>query len=255
MTWTDIAWTLVYALLLLGAGSLVGSWLTGVAASALDRARVDPAVRHLLVGAVRPVVMGFAALAALAALGISDAPLAAVAGAVALAAGLGLWGVFASGAAGALILGLRPYAVDDRVALAGTEGTVRAIGMFGTVVETDDGARVLLPHDLVWRAPIVAHTAPDARVELVWDVPIDADLDRASAEVAEAVAEQALAISPPALLWGAASDRSIQLSARVVFPRSEAERARSDLQRAVLTRWAVAGVRSSPAPTRAPRKS
>jgi small conductance mechanosensitive channel len=249
MTWTEIFWNVAYALLILGAGSLVGSWLAGVTNTALERHRFDPLVRSLTVGLVKPAVLAVAAFAALTRLGIPMTTFAAVAGAAVLAVGLAVQGSLSNVASGALLLSLRPFSVDDLVTAGGYTGKVRSLQLFCTTLDTADGKIVTLPNDVVWRAAIVTWSAtPTVRVDLRHVVlPGEAGPERAHDELLAALLADARVLPSPAptVVWGEAVDGGIELTGQAWVKNNDRDAARSDLQRDVLRRFGEARVRWS----------
>lgn len=242
---TDIAWKLAYALLILAGGSLVGSWLSGVANLAFERARLDPMVRRLLVSLVRPAVFALAVFAALAQLGIPMTSFAAIAGAVTLAIGLALQGSLSNVASGAMLLTIRPFSVDDTVQVAGVVGKVRALQLFCTVLDTHDGKIITLPNDVVWKSPISTFSATrTSRIDLAYTLPPQADHQRAEAELLAAMGADARALQSPApiVVWGDVGDLGVRMTGRLWVENGHVESAKSDIQRDVLGRFRAAGV-------------
>jgi small conductance mechanosensitive channel len=148
---------LVYAAVLLGAGFLVGGWLAGVARFTLDRTRLDPEVRYLVVLAIRPVVIVLAVIAALESLGVALDGVVIVLGAAALSVGLAMRETLSNAAAGALLLSHRPWRLGDEVEAAGERGTVVETTLFTTTLKTPGGVVVTLANRLVLDAPMRNH--------------------------------------------------------------------------------------------------
>lgn len=173
-------WSILYALVLLGAGWVLGSWLAGVARLALERGRLDPAVRHLLVSLVRPLVIVVAVIAALNLVGIDLTVLVAVLGAATLAIGLALRDSLANVAAGALLLTLRPFHGGDFVEVSGQSGTVMSLGLFTTGLKNSQGVLITVPNRLVIAQAIKNFTRNGLRrADITFRVAPDTDLGAA----------------------------------------------------------------------------
>ena len=76
-------------------------------------------------------------------------------------------GLLANFAAGAFLVFLRPFKVGDFVTAAGVTGTVDAIGLFGTTINTPDNVRTIVGNNKVFSDTIQNFSAnPYRRVEL-----------------------------------------------------------------------------------------
>jgi small conductance mechanosensitive channel len=155
---------LFYAAALLGAGLLVSSWLAGIARIALDRARLDPVVRELVVAAVRPVVLLIAVIAALESIGVELDALVALLAVAGIAVALAAQGTLANGVAGGLLLTLRPFRVGDEVTLGGVSGTVVDSNLFATTLKATDGSTITVPSRLILDQPMHRRPPPPPEV-------------------------------------------------------------------------------------------
>ena len=63
---------------------------------------------------------------------------------IGIAIGAAWGGLLSNFAAGAFILVLRPFKVGDYVLAADVEGTVRAIGLFTTAIDTPDNVNTMV---------------------------------------------------------------------------------------------------------------
>ncbi len=62
-------------------------------------------------------------------------------------------------AAGMLILVNKPFIVGDFIEVKGVKGTVKTVNMSNTKLISEDKNKVMLPNSLIWRNPIINHTA------------------------------------------------------------------------------------------------
>ena len=99
-------------------------------------------------------ILAITIVAVLGQFGVQTTILIAILGAAGLAIGLALQGTLSNVASGVMLLFLRPFRVyrknQDRDAL----GTVREIGLFRTVIVTDDGIYVSIPNATIFSATI-----------------------------------------------------------------------------------------------------
>jgi len=82
--------------------------------------------------------------------GVNTASLIALVGAAGLAIGFALKDTLSNIAAGMMLLILRPFRADDFIEFGGTQGTVREINLFTTILETIDGLYIASPNNLLW---------------------------------------------------------------------------------------------------------
>ena len=173
-------WHAFIVIVILVGSSLAGSWAAEAIRASLTRTDLDPIVRRLLVGWVRPVFLIFGVLAALHYLRIDMTSAVAVLGAATLAIGMALQGSLSNVAAGALLLTTRPYRGGEVVTIAGHTGSVQEMTLFHTVLHTADGREVVLPNNTVLGGPIVnVTTRGERRVDLVVVVTPSTDLAQA----------------------------------------------------------------------------
>lgn len=198
------------------AGWLLGGWGAGLVNASLGRTRMDPLVRSLAVHTVRPAVMAVAVIVAFHALHIDTGGLIALLAGAAAAVALGLKNTLRNVAAGALLLSLRPFNLGDTVEVASVRGTVRELGLWATVIETEDGQLVMLLNDGVLHGPVRNLTRKGAwRVEATVPVPRDLDFDAAANSLLRAVAADERFAKTPAPQVLASAVASDHLDARV----------------------------------------
>jgi len=166
-TLTAVAWKIAGALLLW----LAGRWLIGVGVRmlrhALSRQHVDDTLsRYLLTGlsmllniALIVAILGF--------FGVETTSFAAILAAGGVAIGVAWGGLLANFAAGVFLVFLRPFKVGDFVSVAGVTGTVDAIGLFGTSVNTPDNVLTIVGNNKIFSDTIQNFSAnPYRRVDL-----------------------------------------------------------------------------------------
>jgi small conductance mechanosensitive channel len=156
-----------------GAAALwfLGRWLISFALSMLGRAAarqnldvtltryVQTALRILLNIALIVAVLGF--------FGVETTTFAALLAAGGVAIGVAWGGLLANFAAGVFIVFLRPFKVGDVVSAAGVTGTVEAVGLFGTLINTPDNVQTLVGNNKIFSDTIQNFSAnPYRRVDL-----------------------------------------------------------------------------------------
>jgi small conductance mechanosensitive channel len=182
---------------------LVGKWLAGVISNLIGRAMTKAKIELTLVNFVKNVcyvgLIVFVAIAALSALGIQTAQFIAVIGAAGLAVGLALQGSLSNFASGVLLIMFKPFVVGDFVELAGTKGTVQAIHIFNTVLNTLDNIRVTIPNAHVTGGSILNYTVNGTRrVDLVFGVSYGDDINKARKVIEGVLAGDSRVLKAPA---------------------------------------------------------
>src|SRR5262245_12838865 len=99
--------------------------------------------------------------------GVETTTFAALIAAGGVAIGVAWGGLLANFAAGAFLVFLRPFKVGDFVTAGGVTGTVDAIGLFGTTINTPDNVQTIVGNNAVFSATIQNFSAnPYRRVDL-----------------------------------------------------------------------------------------
>jgi len=141
----------------------VGKWLAMVLANLISRAMTKARIEPTLVSFVKNVCyVGLVVCAA------------------GLAVGLALQGSLSNFASGVLLVLFKPFKVGDFVELAGTKGTVQAIHIFNTVLNSPDNIRVTIPNAQVTGSSILNYTVNGSRrVDLVFGISYEDDIHKA----------------------------------------------------------------------------
>jgi small conductance mechanosensitive channel len=161
------AWKLAGAFVLW----LVGRWLINFATRTLGRALMKQEfdvtlTRYMQTGL--SVVLNVALLVAiLGFFGVETTTFAALIAAGGVAIGVAWGGLLSNFAAGAFLVFLRPFKVGDFVSAGGVTGTVEAIGLFGTTINTPDNVQTIVGNGAVFSGTIQNFSAnPYRRVDL-----------------------------------------------------------------------------------------
>jgi len=118
-------------------------------------------------------------IAVLGLFGVPTAQFVAILGAAGLAVGLALQGTLANFAAGVMLLVFRPFRVGDFVEVGGNSGSVVAIRVFSTTMNTGDNVRIVVPNGTVWGSVIKNYSINDTRRnDMVVAVSYDDDLGK-----------------------------------------------------------------------------
>ena len=145
-----VAWKVAGALLLW----MAGRWLIGFSVRMLARAlggqRFDPTLSRYLERGLSVILNAILIVAILGLFGVETTTFAALLAAGGVAIGVAWGGLLANFAAGAFLVFLRPFKLGDFVTVGGVTGTVEAIGLFGTTVNTPDNVVTIVGNNKVF---------------------------------------------------------------------------------------------------------
>jgi small conductance mechanosensitive channel len=167
----DAIWFLVKVATLAGAGWLAHAWCSSALASQLDRSKIDPEVRWKLLKWSSPAVALVVGASLAGTLGVDVSPVSAT-----MAVGLGVVGlaalpVFRAVTAGFVLRTVRPFRPGDHVEIAGVRGIAGDLGLFGCVVQTNEGATVFVTHSDALARPVQQLPRAGGRVTVSLRVP------------------------------------------------------------------------------------
>ena len=170
---------------------IVGFKITKVLKKAVERsfARMDMelSVRKFLLALLQAVLYGILIFMAAERIGIKSSTIIALFGSAGLALGLALQGSLSNFAGGVLILVMRPFKVGDYIVSQYGEGTVTAIGLVYTSMNTVDNKTVVIPNGSLSNAPLTNVTAQSIRrVDLSVGISYESDLKKAK-EILESI--------------------------------------------------------------------
>lgn len=172
---TRVVGVLVLWLIAWFVAARAGKIVTG----SLHRAKVDETLTRFFANSAYWVVLTLAVLASLGIFGVQTTSFAAVIGAAGLAIGLAFQGTLGHLAAGVMLLIFRPFKVGDFITAAGQTGSVNAIDMFTTTLDTPDNRRIIIPNSNVFGSVIENITFhSQRRINIPVGVGYEAEIDR-----------------------------------------------------------------------------
>ena len=167
VTLVAAAWKVLGALALW----LVGRWLISFAlrlvGRGLARERFDVTLTRYMQTALGILLNVALVVAILGYFGVETTTFAALLAAGGVAIGIAWGGLLANFAAGAFLVMLRPFKVGDVVTAGGVTGTVDALGLFATVINTPDNVHTIVGNNKIFADTIQNFSAnPYRRVDL-----------------------------------------------------------------------------------------
>jgi len=194
-----VAWKVAGAVVLW----LVGRWLIGFAlrmlGRAFDRQRFDVTLTRYIQTALGILLNVALVVAILGFFGVETTTFAALLAAGGVAIGIAWGGLLANFAAGAFLVVLRPFKVGDVVTAGGVTGTVDAVGLFGTVINTPDNVHTIVGNNKVFSDTIQNFSVnPYRRVDLTATISNAVDHRNAIRLIKQRLANVPNVLSTPA---------------------------------------------------------
>ena len=129
---------------------------------------------------VYAMVCGLSIFIAADKLGISSASIIAILGSAGLAISLSMQNMLGNFAGGVIILLMKPFKVGDYIICGQEEGTVAAIGLVYTTLNTMDNKQIVLPNGNLSNTSLTNVTAQEKRrLELKVGISYQSDLKKA----------------------------------------------------------------------------
>lgn len=194
-------WKFIAALFIFVIGKWLSRKITNVFIKLLKSRKVDKTLVRFLEGIVYYALLVSVLIAAAGQLGIKTTSFLAILGAASLAIGLALKDSLANFSSGIMLILFRPFQVGDFVVIGGESGTVQAISIFSTILNTGDNQKKIIPNGSISNATITNVTAnPTRRIDLVIGIGYDDDIRKAKETLQEIVAGEERVLPAPAPL-------------------------------------------------------
>jgi len=195
---------LAFGLKVLGALALyiIGRLLIGMVGKlitkSLERQKVEPTIVRYVASTVNVALNILLVVGILGYFGVETTSFATMLAALGIAIGAAWSGLLANFAAGAFILLLRPFKVGDSVLAGDVEGTVRAVGMFTTAIDTPDNVLTTVGNGKIMAGTIknFSHN-PHRRVDLTAQLDHTVDPQDAIRRLKEALPKIANVVAEP----------------------------------------------------------
>jgi small conductance mechanosensitive channel len=142
----DYGMQVVGAVIILLIGLAFASWLGKLVGAWLEKQKMEPPVRMLLVRVVKLIVMLFVLVMVLDKFGVPVTTLVAGISVAGVGAGLAMQGVLGNLFAGLTIIFTKPYRVGEYVEIVGVYGQVQTIELFSTTLLHSDMSKIVVPN-------------------------------------------------------------------------------------------------------------
>ena len=180
-------------------GSFVIKFLVKGIKKAIDKTKLDLAVKKILVKFIKALLYIILIIAVVDILGVSMSSVIAILASCGLAVGLALQGALTNLAGGIMILIFKPFKLGDYVVGSGSEGVVKDISIFYTTLLTLDNKKVLIPDGELMNATVTNYSAEEIRrVDVDYKITNDANAEQVKQVLLEACANTEGVLADPA---------------------------------------------------------
>ena len=190
--------SVIMAIVIVVIGVIVSKLIGKLAVKAMSAKGVDPSI-HSFVRTIIVLLFNFIfILSALSTLGLDINSFIAALGAAGITAGLGLQASVSQVASGIQILFNHPFKSGDYIDVGTVSGKVHEIKIMYTVLITVDNKRVIIPNSYITSNNIINYNAEDRRrLDLVFSISYDADIEKAKEVIREVIAKNNLILTDP----------------------------------------------------------
>ena len=197
-TLVAVAWKIAGALALWLVGRMLITFGIRLLSRALARQKFDATLTRYMETGLGILLNIALIVAILGYFGVETTTFAALLAAGGIAIGVAWGGLLANFAAGTFLVFLRPFRVGDFVTAGGVTGTVDAIGLFGTTINTPDNVLTIVGNNKVFSDTIQNFSAnPYRRVDLTATISHAVDHHQAIRLLKERIARIPNVLSSP----------------------------------------------------------
>lgn len=208
---------ILIAIVIFVVGRFIVKFLNSLVAKMLSRRNIDVSIQSFLKSLVNILLMLLLVVSVIGALGINTTSFAALLASAGVAIGMALSGNLQNFAGGLVILLFKPYKVGDFIEAQGTQGVVREIQIFHTILTTGDNKVIYIPNGSMSTAVVTNYSRNETR-RLQWTVGIDygEDVGRVRDVIAQLLATDSRVLTEPApfIAVEALADSSVNLLVR-----------------------------------------
>ena len=200
---------------------IIGFWLvkklTKRISKIMSSRNYDEGLKKFLTSLISWSLKVMIILAVLGTLGIETTSFAAVIAAAGLAIGLALQGSLGNFAGGVLILIFKPFKVGDFIEAQGISGTVKAIDIFTTTLNTFGNQLAIIPNGKLSNENIINYNAEETRRDnIIAGIGYDSDIKKAKQILLDIATgdDKVLKDPAPEVYVAELADSSVNLSLR-----------------------------------------
>ena len=228
---------------------IVGKMIVGKLLKVVENAKIlkgqDETLSTFLTNVAKWVLYIILIVSIIGILGIPMASVVAVLASAGLAVGMAMQGSLANIAGGLMLMIFRPFKVGDYINAAGGEGSVKAINLFYTVLNTIDNKTITIPNGSLMNANVTNMTAEELRrVDLTFGCAKGEDVAKVQQVMLDTMTANDLVLKDPepfARLSGG-SNEAMEFTVRAWCKSADYWTVYFDLTQAITEALGAAGV-------------
>lgn len=179
----DFVFKLLIAVLVFYVGKFIINKLYHLTRNIMLKRNVDASLTTFVLSLLRIVLFFILIITVIGIIGLETSSFLAIFASAGVAIGMALSGTLQNFAGGVLILLLKPYKVGDYIEAQGYAGTVKAIQIFNTIINTPDNKTIIVPNGGLSTGSINNYSAENFR-RVDWTVSLSYSTDYEAAEAA-----------------------------------------------------------------------
>jgi small conductance mechanosensitive channel len=210
----------------------------------LNKRDIEASVKSFVSSAVNVVLIILLIVSIIGALGIETTSFAALLASAGVAIGMALSGNLSNFAGGLIILLFKPFRVNDYISAQGTEGTVKEIQIFHTILRTSDNKLIFIPNGSLSSGVVTNYNVERRRVEWVFSVDYGSDYGKVKAITERVLAADSRILSDPSpfVALNALADSSVNVVVRGWVKASDYWDVYYDINQAVYETYNAQGI-------------
>ena len=193
----DLGLSILKAIVIFFIGKFIIKQINRLVKRLLNRKDIVPGVRSFVASLVNIVLIILLITSIISALGIQTTSFAALVASAGVAVGIALSGNLSNFAGGIIILLFRPIKVGDYISTEETEGTVKEIKIFHTVLDTLENITVYIPNGKLSSGYIKNYNVKQRRIEWIFGVEYGEDFEKVKTAIQKALAKDARILANP----------------------------------------------------------
>lgn len=182
----DFSFHLLLAILVFYVGKLIINRLYKIVRNVMIRRDVDASLTTFVLSLVKMTTYFILIIIVIGLLGVETSSFIALFASAGVAIGMALSGTLQNFAGGVLILLLKPYKVGNYIEAQGYAGTVKAINIFNTVINTPDNKCIIIPNGGLSTSSVNNYSMENyRRVDWTISLSYNTDFDNAKDAIVE----------------------------------------------------------------------
>ena len=200
---TDLAVKYGLKLLLALVTLIIGLWIIKGIMKAIGRNMekkdVDATVRQFVSSLLSMLLKVMLVIAVISMVGVKMTSFVAILAAAGFAIGMALSGTLQNFAGGVMLIIFKPFKAGDFIEAQGYTGTVKEIQIFNTILKTPDNKTIIIPNGGLSTSSMTNFsTEPQRRVDFVFGIGYDDDIDKARVIIDGLIASDERILKDPA---------------------------------------------------------